>query len=95
MLPWTFAGDMLRGMRPLMFLLFASLALAQQGEDARPLLQQVADAARNVKSWRAEYVATIETTGEGIQSKTETRSKETVQGPNLFVGSHSGRHVPS
>ena len=80
-IPWTFAGDMLRGMRPLMFLLFASMALAQQGEDARPLLQQVADAARNVKSWRAEYVASIEITGEGIQSKMEMPSKESCAGP--------------
>lgn len=67
-----------------MFLLFTSMALAQQGEDARPLLRQVADAARNVKSWRAEYVATIEVEGAGIQSKTETRAKESLQGPNLF-----------
>ena len=57
---------MLWGMRPFVLLLFASMALAQQGEDARPLLQQVADAARNVKSWRAEYVVTTETTGEGF-----------------------------
>lgn len=67
-----------------MFLLFTSMALAQQGEDARPLLQQVADAARNVKSWRAEYVATIEVEGEGIQSKMEMPTKESSQGPNLM-----------
>lgn len=67
-----------------MFLLFTSMALAQQGEDARPLLQQVADAARNVKSWRAEYVATIEVQGEGIQSKMEMPTKESSQGPNLM-----------
>jgi TonB family protein len=67
-----------------MFFLFTSLALAQQGEDARPLLQQVADAARNVKSWRAEYVATIEVTAEGIQSKMEMPTRESSQSPNLM-----------
>jgi TonB family protein len=83
MQPWEFAGDMLWGMRPLMLLVCASVAFAQQGEDARPLLQQVADAARNVKSWRAEYVVTVETTGEGVQSKTEMPVKETVQCASL------------
>jgi TonB family protein len=75
---------MLWGMRPLVFLLFTSMALAQPGEDARPLLRQVSDAARNVRSWRAEYVATIETTGEGFRSKREMPTKETAQGPNLL-----------
>jgi TonB family protein len=67
-----------------MFLLFTSMALAQQGEDARPLLQQVADAARNVKSWRTEFVTTVETTGEGVQSKVETLSKEASKDPNFL-----------
>jgi TonB family protein len=71
-------------MRPLVFFLFTSLALAQQGEDARSLLQQVADAARNVKSWRAEYVATIEVTAEGVQSKMEMPARESSRSPNLI-----------
>ena len=75
---------MLWAMRPLLFLLFTSTALAQQGEDARPLLQQVADAARNVKSWRAEFTANVEITAEGMQSKMELPSKETAQGPNFL-----------
>lgn len=74
---------MLWAMRPLLFLLFTSMVLAQQGEDARPLLQQVADAARNVESWRAEYGVTVETTGVGILSKTEMPVKETVRGASL------------
>jgi TonB family protein len=75
---------MLWAMRPLMFLLFTSMALAQQGEDARPLLQQVADASRYVKSWRAEYVVTTETTGEGVQSKGETIIKEASKDANFL-----------
>ena len=75
---------MLWGMRPLLCLLFTSMALAQQGEDARPLLQQVADTARNAKSWRAEYLVMSDMEGEGVHVKTEMHFKESSQGPNLM-----------
>jgi TonB family protein len=67
-----------------MFFLFTSMALAQQGEDARPLLRQVVDAARNVKSWRAEVTNSTELKAEGIlQSKTEGTFRDVGQRTGL------------
>ena len=72
---------MLGGMLPMLFLLFAVLASAQQGQDARSLLQQVSDQARNAKSWRAEFVVTLELKGTGVDMRVEAPFKEAVKLP--------------
>lgn len=64
-------------------LALALFLFASQLEDARPLLQQIADSARNAKSWRAEGVVTNEYTGPGAQTKLEFQLKVAAARPNF------------
>jgi TonB family protein len=72
---------MILGMKPILLMLLASLASAQQGKDARALLNRVVDTARTTKSWRAEFTGIDEQRSDKVSHLIQVSLKMTLQGP--------------
>lgn len=62
-------------------MLLASLASAQQGQDARALLKKVVDTARTTKSWRAEFTRIHEQRSDKMSDLIQMSVKTTLQRP--------------
>lgn len=67
-------------MRALLVFLLASAAQAQT-QDARGLIEEIAAASRDAKSWRAEGIQVNDLSGRGMQGHAETRFKTAYQFP--------------
>ncbi len=63
-------------------MLLASLASAQQGQDARALLKKVVDTARATKSWRAEFTRIGEQRSDKVSDLSQMSLKMTLQRPS-------------
>ena len=65
----------------LSFIMASGLVFAQTGNDARPLLEKVSQATRAAKTWQAEGVSVTEITGDGVNTRLETRFRSAFRGP--------------